>query len=123
MRAAPTLAWLATAFAIALTGAARPLAAQESARATSHDDPDRTVRGGGSLPAGWSARADGNAGLGNVKVAPMGKGMHVTLGPAIILYRTGSAGSGPFHTLATFTQTRNPAHPEGYGLLYGGQAL
>ncbi len=53
----------------------------------------------------------------------MGKGIHVTLGPAIILYRDKMAGSGPFHTLATFTQTKKTTHAEGYGLFYGGQAL
>lgn len=83
-----------------------PLAAQDSA-----------------LPEGWSVRADGDAGTADVKVAPMGQGMHVTLGPAIILYRASAGGSGPFHTLATFTQTRKTSHPEGYGLFYGGQAL
>ena len=68
-------------------------------------------------------RADGDAGLAEVKVVPMGKGMHVTLGPAVILYRASTRGSGPFHTLATFTQTRKTPHPEGYGLFYGGQLL
>ena len=53
----------------------------------------------------------------------MGKGIHVTLGPAVILYRASTAGAGPFHTLATFTQTRPTMHAEGYGLLYGGKGL
>ena len=79
--------------------------------------------GGGTVPAGWTARADDNAGIANVKVVPMGKGMHVTLGPAVILYRDNSAGKGPFHTLATFTQTKPTPHAEGYGLFYGGQGL
>ncbi len=32
-------------------------------------------------------------------------------------------GQGPFHTLATFTQTKPTKHAEGYGLFYGGQSL
>ena len=102
-----------------------PLAAQESGHQASHDkgDPDHAVAGGGSVPAGWTVRSDGKAGTANVKVAPMGKGIHVTLGPAIILYQDKHAGNGPFHTLATFTQTKPSTHPEGYGLLFGGQAL
>ena len=32
-------------------------------------------------------------------------------------------GSGPFHTLATFTQTKPSKHPEGYGLFLGGKGL
>jgi hypothetical protein len=77
----------------------------------------------GTLPDGWSARADGTAGVAAAKVVRMGTGIHVTLGPAIILYREDTRGSGPVHTLATFTQTRKTAHPEGYGLFYGGQDL
>lgn len=108
-----------------------PLAAQESGQQPGHEhgdhaqraDPDHAIEGGGPIPAGWAARVDGNAGTENVKVVPMGQGIHVTLGPAIVLYKEKSAGNGPFHTLATFTQTRKAEHPEGYGLFYGGQAL
>jgi hypothetical protein len=105
----------------------RPLAAQEADHQAKpghdHADPDHAVEGGGALPAGWSVRTDGNAARANVKVVAMGKGLHVTLGPAILLYREQNAGAGPFHTLATFTQTKNATHPEGYGLFYGGKAL
>lgn len=103
-----------------------PLAAQDSAHAAGHGhdgDPDHAVAGGGAIPAGWTARADDHAGTANVKVAPMGGGMHVTLGPAVILYQAKHDGKGSFHTLATFTQTKKVAHPEGYGLFYGGKAL
>lgn len=100
-----------------------PLAAQEAGHPASHDHAVHTVQSGGAIPAGWSVRADEDAGTANVKVIPMGQGIHVTLGPAIALYRGMDAGNGPFHTLATFTQTRKTTHPEGYGLFYGGQAL
>ena len=105
-----------TLTAALLTLLATPLAAQA--------DPDRAVAGGGgSLPAGWAMRVDGKADTKNVKVVSMGKGLHVTLGPAIILYRAATEGSGPFHTLATFTQTKPSTHPEGYGLFFGGKDL
>jgi hypothetical protein len=102
-----------------------PLAAQAASRQAGHEhgDEDKAVTGGGVVPAGWSVRSDGNAGTANVKVAPMGQGIHVTLGPAIILYRDRNTGKGAFHTLATFTQTKAATHPEGYGLFYGGQGL
>ena len=102
-----------------------PLQAQDTAHRVTHDhdDRDQAVAGGGTIPAGWSVRADGDAGTANVKVVPMGNGIHVTLGPAIILYRASQAGKGPFHTLATFTQTKATKHPEGYGLFYGGTGL
>ena len=101
--------------------------AHDSSRAAAamrHEDKDRAVAGGGTLPAGWSGRTDGAASaLAQVKFAPMGPGMHLTLGPATILYRESDRVSGPFHTLATFTQTKAPTHPEGYGLFFGGEGL
>lgn len=93
-----------------------PVAAQE------HAHTGRAAEGGGTAPAGWTVRADkGDA--ENAKVVSMGEGLHVTTGPAIILYRSDTRGSGPFHTLATFTQTKPSEHAEGYGLFVGGQDL
>lgn len=103
--------------ALALLVAA-PLSAQQR-----NDDPDRAVAGGGALPAGWSARADRGAALNNVKFEKMGEGWHVTLGPAVVLYQDASAVTGDYHVVASFTQTKAPMHPEGYGLFIGGKDL
>jgi hypothetical protein len=92
-------------------------------RAQAGGDEDKPVEGGGKLPAGWSARPDGQGDIKNVKFVTMEPGYHVTLGPATILYRENDRVNGPFHTLATFHQTKKPKHPEGYGLFFGGQAL
>ena len=86
-------------------------------------DPNNPVAGGGSLPAGWHAHTDRNAPLANVKVVAMGNGYHTTLGPAVILWRDADTASGSYHIVATFTQTKAPRHPEGYGLLFGGRNL
>jgi hypothetical protein len=94
-----------------------PAAAQEPAH-----DADHAASGGGTAPAGWTVRADRGDASG-AKVEAMGKGIHVTTGPAVILYRGDTEGSGPFHTLATFTQTKPSKHPEGYGLFVGGKGL
>jgi hypothetical protein len=99
--------------------AATPLAAQEAAKS----DPDKAVAGGGTLPAGWSWRTDRDAATANVKFAPTGKGYHVTVGPALILWREADQVDGRFHTLATFTQTKPAAHAEGYGFIVGGKDL
>ncbi len=99
------------------------LRAQESQRPAGQEHADHAVKGGGTLPAGWSARPDGTADLSNVRVATMGSGIHVTLGPAILLYKPATDGKGPFHTLATFTQTKPTEHAEGYGLFAGGRGL
>jgi hypothetical protein len=95
--------------------------AQSSDEAT--NDPDRAVPGGGALPAGWSARPDGNGDVKNVKFVIMEPGYHLTLGPATILYRDKDRANGPFHTLATFHQMKKLQHSEGYGLMIGGQGL
>ena len=122
MRAFSASAWLAFP-ALLFAAGVMPLAAQQAGDKAHKDDPDHAVAGGGSVPAGWTVRTDGGKGNADVKVVPMGQGMHVTLGPAIILYQAKHAGNGPFHTLATFTQTKPSTHPEGYGLFFGGQAL
>jgi hypothetical protein len=92
-------------------------------------DPDRTVAGGGTFPAGWNVRTEMNrqsgqpAPLANVKFAAMGDGFHVTVGPAAIYWRDRDTVSGNYHTVAKITQTKNPMHPESYGILIGGRNL
>jgi len=110
------------ATAVLLAALALPLAAQDST-AHSHDDPDHPAAGGGAVPAGWSVRADRGDASGASITQEKGTSLHVVTGPAIILYRADKTGKGPFHTLARFTQTKPSAHPEGYGLFFGGQSL
>ncbi|HSR15431.1 MAG TPA: hypothetical protein VLL51_06740, partial [Gemmatimonadales bacterium] len=103
----------------ALTLLAGPLGAQQR-----NNDPDQAVQGGGTLPAGWSARTDRDAPLTNVKFVTMGPtGLHVTTGPAVILWKDADKGTGGFHTEATFTQTKAPTHAEAYGIFVGGKDL
>jgi len=98
---------------------ALPLAAQGNPA-----DPDKKVSGGGTLPPGWFARLeDSTASIANVKFAPMGNGFHFTTGPAGIYWRDADAAPGAFHTLATFTQTKAPTHPEAYGIFVAGKDL
>jgi hypothetical protein len=105
-----------------LLSAAALLATLVTPLTAQNDDEDKPVPGGGTVPAGWTARAD-DGDAKNAKIVTMGKGLHVTTGPAVILYRADTKGSGPFHTLATFTQTKPSKHAEGYGLFVGGQDL
>ena len=105
---------------LTLLGVASAAAQSDQAQ---KDHSDHGVAGGGTLPAGWSARPDGTGDLKSVKFVTMGTGYHVTLGPATILYRKSDRANGPFHALATFHQTKKLEHSEGYGLFFGGQAL
>src|SRR5439155_1544199 len=73
-----------------LSSLALPLSAQGTDSAASrhhHDDADHAVEGGGTVPAGWTVRADDKGNPKNVKVVTMGKGLPRTLGPASIVYR------------------------------------
>jgi hypothetical protein len=116
MRRTPPLITLLAATLAA--GALTPAVAQSSGQ-----DEDKPVAGGGTLPAGWTARTDAGGDLKNVKFVVMEPGYHLTLGPATILYREKDRVNGSFHTLATFHQMKKLEHPEGYGLFYGGQSL
>ena len=100
---------------LAVTATAAPLAAQA--------DPDKNVAGGGALPAGWHAHTERNAPLAALKFVSMGDGYHATMGPAAIFWRDADSVTGEYHTVATFTQTKAPMHPEAYGLIVGGQHL
>src|SRR4029077_2412249 len=101
---------------------AAPLAAQAK-KGTKTADPDQLVKGGGNLPAGWSAQTDEKGKEADVKFVVMDKGYHVTLGPATILWRAADKTDGSFHAVALFTQPKPTAHAEGYGLFVGGQGL
>ena len=86
-------------------------------------DPDHNVAGGGTFPAGWHVRTERNAPAANVRFVAMGDGFHTTQGPAAIMWRDQDTASGNYHTVATFTQTKAPMHPEAYGLIVGGKSL
>jgi hypothetical protein len=93
------------------------------------NDPDRAVAGGGTFPAGWRVRTEPNrqtgqpASLENVKFTNMGDGLHATVGPAAIYWRDRDTISGAYHIVAKMTQTKNPAHPEAFGIILGGKHL
>src|SRR6266516_3314855 len=92
-------------------------------------DPDRSVAGGGTFPAGWRVRTETNrqtgqpAPLENVKFTSMGDGLHTTVGPAAIYWRDRDTISGTYHVVAKLGQMKNPAHPEAFGILIGGKNL
>ena len=107
---------IATALALWSATAAVPLSAQEK-------DPDKTVSGGGTFPAGWNVHTERNAPTANLKFVTMGNGFHVTAGPAAIYWRDRDTASGNYHVAASIAQTKNPEHPEAYGILIGGRHL
>jgi hypothetical protein len=117
------LAALALATLAAAPAALRAQAAATPAANARNADPDKNATGGVRVP-GWTARFDReNAQASQVSFTTMGKGLHVTSGPAAIYYDAKSAPSGNYTVRASFTQMKKPAHPEAYGLFVGGQQL
>ena len=112
-----------------LTAAAVFLLFAPPATAAGQADPDRSVAGGGTFPAGWHVRTETNrqtgqpAPLENVKFTSMGDGLHTTVGPAAIYWRDRDTISGNYHVVAKLGQMKNPAHPEAFGILIGGKNL
>jgi hypothetical protein len=100
---------------------ATPLLAQDTTHAR-HGDHENAVQGGGTLPQGWMARTDEGP-ITNVKMQEMAPGWHLTLGPAVILYRPGDHAEGPVHAITKIHLFPSSSHEEGYGLFFGGQNL
>lgn len=74
------------------------------------------------LPEGWAGRADKGEASG-IKFLAMGPGFHLTPGASGIIYRAADKTEGKFHSIASFTQTKAPSHPEGYGMFLAGNSL
>jgi len=49
--------------------------------------------------------------------------MHIMMGPSAVLWRNADRANGSVRASAGFTRTKAPAHPESYGLFFGGRAL
>jgi hypothetical protein len=91
-------------------------------------DPDKVTATGGVTAAGWTGRIDPQSEkqgrkITDAKFVDMGKGFHVTSGPAAVYWNSANTPSGNYSVTATFTQTKAAAHPEGYGLVTGGHDL
>ena len=86
------------------------------------NDPDRAVKGGGSLPEGWNVRPDRGT-ADQIKLTITGDVYHFAMGPAGTFYRSAGTKSGNYQFSARLTQTKAPTHPISYGLMIGGSDL
>jgi hypothetical protein len=88
-----------------------------------HMDMDKKVKGG-PMPSGWMGHTDdASAKIEDAKFVTMGKGYHVTSGPAAIYWTAKDKVVGPFTASATLSQTKAPSHPEAYGVFFSGKNL
>lgn len=80
-------------------------------------------------PAGWEVRIDRSQSASDpdnvpdLKVMTMGKGFHVTGGPAGTFWNPANRASGNYTAKATFNLMKPSSHPNYYGLIFGGQGL
>lgn len=80
-------------------------------------------------PEGWSVRIDKSQSAQdpddtpNLKFVTMGKGFHVTGGPAGTFWNPANSVSGTYTARATFTLTKPSPHVNYYGLAFGGGEL
>lgn len=94
-------------------------------------DAARVVAGGGISVPGWTGKIDAQeekAGqvLNNAKLAPAGKNLQVTTGPAVTYWNPANKASGSYTVKATFTESNYMGlndHPHPYGIVIGGNDM
>jgi hypothetical protein len=80
-------------------------------------------------PAGWQVRVDRSQSASDpdnvpdLKVMTMGKGFHVTGGPAGTFWNPANRATGSYTAKATFNLMKPSGHNNYYGLIFGGQAI
>jgi hypothetical protein len=80
-------------------------------------------------PSGWKVRIDRSRSASDpdntpsLKFATMGKGFHVTSGPAGTFWNAANTAAGDYTVKATFTLMRPSSHTNYYGLVFGGGDL
>jgi hypothetical protein len=105
--------------------------APATSRAQTPADAARVVAGGGISVPGWMGKIDANeekAGqvLNNAKLAPNGKDLQVTTGPAVTYWNPANKAAGDYTVKATFKETNYMGlndHPHPYGIVIGGNDL
>jgi hypothetical protein len=113
-----------SSFALALMFASTHITAQAQ-------DAARVVAGGGISVPGWTGKIDAQeekAGqtLDNSKLAPNGKDLQVTTGPAVTYWNPKNTATGNYTVKATFTESNYMGlndHPHPYGIVIGGNDL
>ena len=99
--------------------------------AQGQSDAARVVAGGGISVPGWTGKIDPQeekAGqvLNNAKLAPAGKGLQVTTGPAVTYWNRANKATGNYTVKATFTESNYMGlndHPHPYGIVIAGNDL
>jgi hypothetical protein len=96
--------------------------------ATSAQDADKKVAGGGVTAKGWQGKADPNNKQGltvnDSKFANEGSALRVTTGPAAVYWNPANTAKGDFTVKATFKEPKQTInHPHPFGVFIGGSQL
>jgi hypothetical protein len=91
----------------------------------------RSIADGGITVPGWQGKIDDDAvkqgqTVKDGKLAPEGKGMRVTTGPAVTYWNPKNVATGDYTVSATFTEPKFMnlnTHPHPYGIVIGGNDL
>ncbi len=110
---------------LGLTLASALGACQKAHPPEDHDHgPATTMAGGGTLPAGWSARPDDGGTMAEVKVEEMAPGWHVTMATSAIIYRPADQASGGYtYSAKLHLFPEGAGHREALGIFVGGADL
>jgi hypothetical protein len=114
-----------SAFAIAIVLFAGAIGAQAQQEAA------RVVTDGGISVPGWTGKIDAQEEkdgqvLKNSKLAPAGKDLRVTTGPAVTYWNPANKAAGNYTVKATFTESNYMGlndHPHPYGIVIAGNDL
>jgi hypothetical protein len=88
-----------------------------------------TVPLAAQAPSGWKVRIDKSTNAEDpddrpdIKVMTMGKGFHVTSGPAGTFWNPANTATGNYTVKATFNLMKPSGHVNYYGLIFGGADL
>lgn len=95
------------------------------------EDTGRSIAGGGITVPGWEGKVDAGAAkagqtVKDAKLAPEGKGMRITTGPAITYWNPKNVAKGDYTVSATFFEPKFQNlndHPHPYGIVIGGNDM
>ena len=116
---------------VVLSGLLAGICIAQPPAAAPSDEAGRSIVGGGISVPGWEGKIDAGAEkqgqtIKDAKLAPEGKGMRVTTGPAVTYWNPKNVATGDYTVSATFNEHKYMNlndHPHPYGIVIGGNDL
>jgi hypothetical protein len=117
--------------AVVFSGLVVGIVRSQAPAAAASEDTGRSIAGGGITVPGWEGKVDAGAAkagqtVKDAKLAPEGKGMRVTTGPATTYWNPKNVAKGDYTVSATFFEPKFMNlndHPHPYGIVIGGNDM